>query len=89
MKKLTFKQLPLIVKIGLGIIFYNAWWSIEEFVIDRHWLWKLFALLQGGWSLCLGPNRGGNYHSCSLLGLAERKSPSKWPISELKGKFAP
>ena len=24
MKKLTFKQLPLIVKIGLGIVFYNA-----------------------------------------------------------------
>ena len=24
----------------LGIVFYDAWWSIEEFVIDRHGLWK-------------------------------------------------
>ena len=30
MKKLTFKQLPPIVKIGLGIVFYNAWWSSKN-----------------------------------------------------------
>ena len=40
MKPLTFKQLPLVVKIAVGIAFYNAWLSIEEFVINRHGLWK-------------------------------------------------
>ena len=29
-----------IVKIAVGVVFYNAWWSIEEFVIDRHGLGK-------------------------------------------------
>ncbi len=37
---MPFRQLPLIVKIAVGLVFNNAWWSIEEFVIDRHGLWK-------------------------------------------------
>ncbi len=37
---MPFRQLPLIVKIAVGVVFYNAWWSIEEFMIDRHGLWK-------------------------------------------------
>jgi hypothetical protein len=37
---MPFRRLPLIVKIAVGLVFYNAWWSIEEFVIDRHGLWK-------------------------------------------------
>jgi hypothetical protein len=49
MKKLTFKQLPTIVKIGLGIVFYNAGWSIEEFVIDRHGLGKYVP--QAAWPI--------------------------------------
>lgn len=40
METLSFKQLPFVVKIAVGIVFYNAWWSIEEFIIDRHGLWK-------------------------------------------------
>jgi hypothetical protein len=40
MEALRFKQLPLVLKIAVGVVFYNAWWSIEEFVIDRHGLWK-------------------------------------------------
>ena len=36
MKPLTFKQLPLVVEIAVGIALYNAWLSIEEFVINRH-----------------------------------------------------
>jgi hypothetical protein len=40
METLRFEQLPLVLKIAVGIVFYNAWWSIEEFVIDRHELWK-------------------------------------------------
>jgi hypothetical protein len=37
---LPFKQLPLAVKIAVGVAFNNAWWSIEEFVINRRGLWK-------------------------------------------------
>jgi hypothetical protein len=40
MGTLEFKQLPLVVKIAVGVVFNNAWWSIEEFVIDRHSLWR-------------------------------------------------
>ena len=40
MQSLSFRQLPMIVKIAVGLVFNNAWWSIEEFVIDRKGLWK-------------------------------------------------
>jgi hypothetical protein len=40
MEALTFNQLPLVVKIAVWVVFNNAWWSIEEFVIDRYGLWK-------------------------------------------------
>ena len=39
METIQFRQLPLIAKVAIGIAFNNAWWSIEEFVIDRHSLW--------------------------------------------------
>jgi hypothetical protein len=37
---IPFTQLPLVVKIAVGVAFYNAWWLIEEFVIDRYGFWK-------------------------------------------------
>ena len=37
---IRFYQLPLIVRIAVGVVFNNAWWSIEEFVINRSGLWK-------------------------------------------------
>ena len=40
MERLTFKQLPLVIKIAVWIAFFNAWLSIEEFVINRQGLWK-------------------------------------------------
>ncbi len=40
MDMLLFRQLPLVVKIAVWVVFNNAWWSIEEFVIDRRGLWK-------------------------------------------------
>ena len=40
MDTLSFRSLPLVVKIAVGLVFNNAWWSIEEFVIDRRGLWK-------------------------------------------------
>lgn len=40
MKRVSFEQLPLGVKIAVAVAFFNAWVCIEEFVIDRHGLWK-------------------------------------------------
>jgi hypothetical protein len=40
METLRFKQLPVILKIAVWVVFNNAWWSIEEFVIDRKGLWR-------------------------------------------------
>jgi len=40
MERLIFKQLPLVIKIAVWIAFFNAWVSIEEFVINRQGLWK-------------------------------------------------
>jgi len=40
MDGIAFKHLPMIVRIAMWLVFNNAWWSIEEFVIDRRGLWK-------------------------------------------------
>ena len=40
MEMLSFRQLPLVVKIATWVVFNNAWWSIEEFIIDRKGLWR-------------------------------------------------
>ena len=40
MQTLAFSQLPLAVKIAVGVAFNNAWWSLEEFVINRSQLWR-------------------------------------------------
>jgi hypothetical protein len=48
MERLSFKQLPFAVKIAVSIAFYNAWWSIEEWVIDRHGLWKYMPYFKVG-----------------------------------------
>jgi hypothetical protein len=48
METLRFKQLPLVIKIAVGVVFGNAWASIEEFVIDRHGLWKYMPYYKVG-----------------------------------------
>ena len=40
METLSFRQLPLVAKLAVGIVFLNSWILIEEFIIDRHGLWK-------------------------------------------------
>ena len=40
MRTLPFKQLPLAVKIAVGLTFYNAWLLIEELLINRSGLWR-------------------------------------------------
>ena len=40
MGTMSFRELPLIARVAVGIAFYDAWWSIEEFVIDRYGVWR-------------------------------------------------
>ena len=58
MDTLPFKQLPLVVRIAVGLVFYNAWWSVEEFVIDRYGLWKYMPYYRVAkpcvWDLAVG-----------------------------------
>ncbi|HET8923883.1 MAG TPA: hypothetical protein VFN26_12920 [Candidatus Acidoferrum sp.] len=58
MQILSFKQLPLVIKIAVWFVFNNAWWSIEEFVIDRKGLWRYMPYYRVGngcvWDLGVG-----------------------------------
>jgi hypothetical protein len=58
MDGIAFKQLPMIVKIAMWLVFNNAWWSMEEFVIDRRGLWKYmpyYKVANGcAWDLAVG-----------------------------------
>jgi len=58
MATFSFKQLPMIAKVGVGIAFYDAWWGIEEFLIDRHGLWRYMPYYRVGdpcvWDLAVG-----------------------------------
>jgi hypothetical protein len=50
-----FKQLPLLVRIAVGVVFYNAW-PTEEFVRPS-WPVEIHAVLQSGRPLYLGLGR--------------------------------
>jgi hypothetical protein len=40
MKRVSFAELPWIVRVVLGLATFNLWWSFEEFVIDRFGVWR-------------------------------------------------
>jgi hypothetical protein len=40
MNRFHFSQLPLAARVAVGLAFYDTWWCLEEFVIDRHGIWK-------------------------------------------------
>jgi len=48
MERLSFRQLPLVVQITVGVAFFTAWVSFEEFVVDRHGLWRYMPLYKVG-----------------------------------------
>jgi hypothetical protein len=58
METVPFRQMPMIVKVGVGIAFFDAWVSLEEFVIDRHGLWRYMPYYRVGeacvWDLAVG-----------------------------------
>jgi len=48
MGTLPFARLPTIAKVAVGVAFYDAWVSIEEFVIDRYGLWRYLPYYRVG-----------------------------------------
>jgi len=48
METLSFRQLPLVAKMAVGIAFLNSWILIEELIIDRHGLWKYMPYYRVG-----------------------------------------
>jgi hypothetical protein len=58
METVSFRRMPMIVKVGVGIAFMDAWVSLEEFVIDRHGLWRYMPYYRVGeacvWDLAAG-----------------------------------
>ncbi len=48
MERLSFRQLPVVVRLAVGVAFLDAWVSFEEFVVDRHGLWRYMPLYRVG-----------------------------------------
>jgi hypothetical protein len=58
MGTLSFKQLPLTVKVAVGVTFLNTWVLFEEIVVDRQGLWRYMPFYRVGdfcvWDLTVG-----------------------------------
>src|SRR5262249_34590862 len=65
MDRIPFEQLPMIVKMAVWLVFNNAWWSLEEFVIDRIGLWKYMPYYKVA-SVCLRLGCRRNYSTGSM-----------------------
>jgi hypothetical protein len=48
METVSFRQLPLIVRVAVGIALYGAWTSLEGLVIDRYGLWHYMPYYRVG-----------------------------------------
>jgi hypothetical protein len=48
MERLSFSQLPLAARVAVGVAFLNAWVSFEEFIVDRHGLWRYMPFYKVG-----------------------------------------
>lgn len=48
MQNLTFRQLPWVVRIAVGVAFLNLWVNIEGLVIDRYGIWKYMPYYKVG-----------------------------------------
>jgi hypothetical protein len=48
MSKVTFKELPLLVKAAVFVSFFTAWAMFEELVIDRYGLWRFLPFYTFG-----------------------------------------
>jgi hypothetical protein len=75
-ERLRFGQLPILVRVVVGLALFNAWVSFEEFVVDRVGLWKYMPGYKVGrgcvWDLTVGALIVGGLVWASVGG---RRSP--------------
>lgn len=48
MATITFRQLPLVVKIAVGLVFLNAWVLVEQLGIEPYGIWKYMPYYKVG-----------------------------------------
>ena len=48
MSKVTFRELPILVKAAVFVSFSTAWVMFEELVIDRYGLWRFLPFYEFG-----------------------------------------
>lgn len=48
MNKVSFRELPFLVKVAVFLSLLNAWVLFEEVVIDRHGLWRYMPFYRVG-----------------------------------------
>jgi hypothetical protein len=48
MSKVSFNDLPFVVKAAVFVSFFTAWVMFEELVIDRHGLWSFLPFYKVG-----------------------------------------
>jgi hypothetical protein len=44
----SFRELPIIVKVATGVAFFTLWMCLEEFVIDRSGFWRYMPYYKRG-----------------------------------------
>ena len=48
MQALSFRHLPLVAKVAVGVAFLNTWVLFEEIVVDRQGLWRYMPFYRVG-----------------------------------------
>ncbi len=48
MERISFRQLPPVARLVVGVAFYLTWWFIEVNVIERYGIWKYMPLYKVG-----------------------------------------
>lgn len=48
MGTVSFRELPIIVKVATGVAFFTLWMCLEEFVIDRSGFWRYMPYYKRG-----------------------------------------
>ena len=74
MKKVSFAELPWVVRIVLGVAIFNLWWSFEEFVIDRFGVWRYLPAYKYG-KLCVWDLTVAIGVSVAILALSRTGTP--------------
>jgi hypothetical protein len=48
MGTVSFRELPMVVKVATGVAYFTLWMCLEEFVIDRSGFWRYMPYYKKG-----------------------------------------